>query len=112
MLQNLLHNAIKYTAPRDPAIITISGHEDANSTTYIVADNGVGFEMKYVDKLFGVFQRLHRAEEFEGTGIGLALAKRILDRHGGSISAEGKVGAGASLTFTLPRPKDLKKRSS
>lgn len=112
VLQNLLHNAIKYTAPRDPAIITISGHEDANSTTYVVADNGVGFEMKYVDKLFGVFQRLHRAEEFEGTGIGLALAKRIVERHGGSISAEGKLGGGAALTFTLPRPKDLKKRSS
>ena len=112
VLQNLLHNAIKYTAPRDPAIITVSGHEDANTTTYVVADNGVGFDMAYVDKLFGVFQRLHRAEEFEGTGIGLALVKRIVERHGGEISAEGEVGGGASITFTLPRPKDIRKRSS
>ena len=110
VFQNLIGNAIKYTRPRDPAVITIEGFEDETTTTYVVADNGVGFEMAYVGKLFGVFQRLHRTEDFEGTGIGLALVKRIVERHGGHISAEGMPDVGAKFTFTLPRKTQTERR--
>ncbi|WP_022721398.1 ATP-binding protein [Rhodopseudomonas sp. B29] len=112
VLQNLLHNAIKYSKPRDPAIISVRGTEDDRMTNYTVADNGVGFEMAYVGKLFGVFQRLHRAEDFEGTGIGLALVKRIVERHGGWIGAKGEPGVGAEFTFALPRDPDKLKRKT
>jgi two-component system, chemotaxis family, sensor kinase Cph1 len=106
-LLNLVGNAVKYTRGRQPAVIEISGRvaaegETVGFTTYEVRDNGVGFDMAYAAKLFGVFQRLHRAEEFEGTGIGLALARRIIDRHGGDIQAEGESGKGALFRFTLP----------
>lgn len=106
-LLNLVGNAVKYTRGRQPAVIEIAGHvqtegDTVGFTTYEVRDNGVGFDMAYAAKLFGVFQRLHRAEEFEGTGIGLALARRIIDRHGGDIQAEGKPGEGALFRFTLP----------
>ncbi|OLP57452.1 histidine kinase [Rhizobium rhizosphaerae] len=101
---NLIDNAVKYTRPRDPAIITIHGQEHDGKTCYTVEDNGVGFDMAYAAKLFGVFQRLQRAEDFEGTGIGLALVRRILDRHNGSITATGEVGKGARFTFALPLP--------
>jgi light-regulated signal transduction histidine kinase (bacteriophytochrome) len=106
-LLNLVGNAVKYSRNRDPAVIEISGrveHEGptVGFTTYEVRDNGVGFDMAYASKLFGVFQRLHRAEEFEGTGIGLALTRRIIDRHGGDIHAEGQPGKGALFRFTLP----------
>ncbi|MBS9720444.1 GAF domain-containing protein [Tianweitania sp. BSSL-BM11] len=104
-IYNLADNAVKYTRDRDPAIIEIEGHEDGESTIYTVRDNGVGFDMAYGGKLFQVFQRLHHIEDFEGTGIGLALTKRIIDRHGGSIRAEGKLNEGASFSFTLPKPK-------
>ena len=100
---NLIENAIKYTANREKAIIAIEGADDGETLRYSVADNGVGFEMNYVNKLFGVFQRLHRAEQFAGTGIGLALVKRIVERHGGSVSANGEVDQGATISFTLPR---------
>jgi light-regulated signal transduction histidine kinase (bacteriophytochrome) len=103
VLQNLLQNAVKYTGPRAVAEIAVSGEEAEGGTTYLVSDNGVGFEMQYVGKLFGVFQRLHRAEEFEGTGIGLALVKRIVERHGGTVAAEGTLGSGAKFRFTLPK---------
>ncbi|MET0337368.1 MAG: ATP-binding protein, partial [Caulobacter sp.] len=103
VLTNLIDNAVKYTRDARPAKITITGEERARDTLYRISDNGVGFDMTYVDKLFGVFQRLHRVEDFEGTGIGLALSKRVIDRHGGDIFAEGTLGAGAAFTFVLPK---------
>lgn len=99
---NLIDNAVKYTRPRNPAIISISGRIEGKNAIYRIVDNGVGFDMNYHSKLFGVFQRLQRVEDFEGTGIGLALVRRILERHQGSISAEGEIDKGASFTFTLP----------
>ncbi|MGE7368425.1 ATP-binding protein [Neorhizobium sp. NPDC001467] len=100
---NLIENAVKYSRPRAPARIAVTGSGDEERTTYSVSDNGVGFDMAYVDKLFGVFQRLQRAEDFEGTGIGLALVRRIIERHHGIIHGEGDVGKGATFVFTLPK---------
>ncbi|MCR5866826.1 MAG: ATP-binding protein [Aquincola tertiaricarbonis] len=101
---NLVDNAIKYTRRKPVAVIRISGEQRAHETVYTVSDNGVGFDMAYQGKLFGVFQRLHRVEDFEGSGIGLALTRRIIDRHGGWIAAEGAPDEGATFRFGVPRP--------
>ena len=98
---NLLANAIKFTAQQPQALIRIDGEEREGEFRFHIADNGVGFSMDYVHKLFGVFQRLHRMEDFHGTGIGLANVRRIVERHGGRLWAEGQPGQGATFYFTL-----------
>ncbi len=100
---NLIGNAIKYTSGRDRALITIRCQEQPDAFEFSIQDNGAGFDMKHADKLFGIFQRLHLKDEFEGTGIGLANVQRIIARHGGRIWGQGEVGAGASFFFTVPR---------
>ena len=100
---NLLSNALKYSAPRgDAARVEVRGELDGDVARYVVRDNGVGFDPRYADRLFGVFQRLHSGEEFEGTGVGLAIVQRIVQRHGGRISATSAPGEGATFTFELP----------
>ncbi len=100
---NLLSNAIKYSARREGPVIRVSGYPEGAENVYCVADNGAGFDMRYYDKLFGVFQRLHGSEQFSGTGVGLAIVQRVVARHGGRVWAKGKVNEGASFYFALPR---------
>ena len=99
VLENLLGNALKFTRPRKVTLIEIGGEAGDREN---IKDNGDGFEMEYVAKIFEVFQRLHREDEFEGTGMGLAIVQRIIQRHGGRVWAEGTVGEGAKFYFTLP----------
>jgi light-regulated signal transduction histidine kinase (bacteriophytochrome) len=99
---NLISNAVKYSSKKEKPEIIIGSEVTEHEYIYFVKDNGAGFDMKYVEKLFGVFQRLHKSTEFEGTGVGLAIVHKIITRHGGWVRAEGEVNNGAVFYFSIP----------
>jgi light-regulated signal transduction histidine kinase (bacteriophytochrome) len=102
VMTNLVSNAIKYSSKRDNPIIEIKSKRGNKEIIYWISDNGAGFNMEYAHKLFGVFQRLHSADEFPGTGVGLAIVQRIIQKQNGKVWAEGKEGLGATFYFSLP----------
>ncbi|MDD5712853.1 MAG: ATP-binding protein, partial [Smithellaceae bacterium] len=104
---NLIANALKFTRDRKEPRVELGGYRQESRSGYYVKDNGVGFDMRYADKLFGVFSRLHSESEFEGTGVGLAIVQRIISRHGGRVWGEGKENEGACFYFTLPIEADI-----
>ena len=108
LVQNLLSNALKFRKPDVPPVVRISAraYDDENDEQWVelrVADNGIGFDRKYLQRIFGIFQRLHGRMEYEGTGVGLAVCRKIVERHGGEITAESQFGEGATFIVTLPR---------